>query len=167
MNEDTDAILLGGVIVVVVLAIASFWFAFFRLDHTKTLSVRDKEWYREIRELEDYRVWECHNSSKYDALNDKRETVRECGWETRTRTHNVWKTGGKFPSDPFWWQDYKIGEGHYERRYESYTIYLSDDKRVLPYSTGDKNYYDTFKLRSKCEVGMSLVDSIVSVGGCK
>lgn len=155
-----------GQIVVVIIVFATIIFSFFwcvlRLDHVETMSVRAKSWHRQIKELEDYREHVCRTRYRTDSDGDRR-SYQDCNWETRTRTHNTWVTGGDYPIKPFWEANYTIGVGHYESRSERYVIALSDDREVWLHVVYSEAHYDSFPVRGKCLVGLNFINYIVKV----
>jgi hypothetical protein len=149
----------------VVIVLFSCWFFFMRTADTTTMTIRYKEWFRQVRELEDYQSYECH--TRYRTVSDgdggtKQESYRECGWETKTRETNRWNTSGRFPEKPFW-PEYSITEGRYSDQSEKYVVHFSDDKDLWQHWIYNETQYDSFKVRSKCEVDLTYFRSLLRV----
>lgn len=101
------ALIIGGLIVTIAGLFWVVWWLILRIDRIETMSVRSKEWSREIRELEDYQTWECHTRRRDVCTgfgSDRKcreESYQQCGWETHTRTINAWGTSGGVSSKTF------------------------------------------------------------------
>lgn len=166
--EDKDKLALFAFVLFIVGVVTLGWI-FVRVDHVETMTVRSKEWYRIISELEDYRVLVPHTTSSTSCSgtgNSRHCTTRTntvMVYKTRTRTINSYPSQGTYPDKPFWRTDYTIGWGHYERRSENYVIRLSDDKEIWTYSVGNEGWYDTFPVRGECLVGINWFNVILKV----
>ena|SRR3990172_9805876 len=152
------------------------WWVALRLDRVEIMTVRSKSWSREIRELEDYQVWECTtrylSQKSCTNINGKRQctTIRtpyqDCGWETRTRLINSWSTSGVYPVSPLWHENYTIGQGHYERRFERYSIDLSDDRELWHHIVSSEDAYNIFPVRGKCWIKLNWFNGILGIEKC-
>lgn len=174
--ENDSAITIGqyGLLFLVVsLFFYGIWFFGIRVETVQNMTVRSKEWYREIKEAEDYRVWVCDTKYRDECSGSggdricRRESYRDCDWETRTRILQSWVTSGQYPIPPVWETRYTIVQGHYEIRYEKYTIYLSDDREIWTKVVWNERDYNYFPVKGKCEAGLNYFRSLRYVKDCK
>jgi hypothetical protein len=164
-------------IISIALVLFGLWWAAVRVNRTVTMTVRSKEWSRQIRELEDYTTYACHPRTRTKqactGFGDDRicrtevEYYQDCGWETQTRTIDSWNTAGIYPMPPTWPTGYTIGSGHYERRSQRYTVNLSDDRVVWNHSVWSESTYNKFPVRGHCQVSLNWFRVIVKVEKCQ
>lgn len=172
MNQNNEKQLWVAIVTVIVIIIV-LMVVWILPTHKAKMAVRTLEWQYRIDELEDYLVYQCYPRSRTiqtcsgfgsnRSCTNRIERYQDCRWETRTRRHNTWVTGGQYPIVPFWETNYSIATGHYERRNESYTVTFSDDKELYPYHPGSLNEYNKFAPRQKFTVNLNLFEHITGV----
>ena len=126
------------------------------------MRVSNKSWQYTIKELEDYKTWECHIETSCSPAGNNVEICTDyevCDWKHHTRTHNTWITGGVYPIEPFWEENYTIRTelGYYQKRSESYTVIF-----VREGDTGATQYpnslmaYNSYLIGDKHHVTMNV-----------
>jgi hypothetical protein len=161
--DNETAITVGrmaGVVLVISTLFYLLWWTTIRFDRIESMVIRSKDWSREVKELEDYQTWECTTRHRQtctgigDNRQCKDDSYQDCGWETHTRLINRWTSAGIYPQSPYW-PSYSIELGHYERKWEVYTIRFSDDRKLYNFHPGNENDYNNYLPRQKCTVGLN------------
>lgn len=157
MSSDDKKFL--GIVLLVLLVLAGVGFILFYPIKEARMVVRSMAWERGIHELEDYWVHECTTTT----TDSDGKIKTTCQNVKRTKRHNTWVTGGQYPVEPFWETNYTIRPGHYERRWESYTVLFSDDRDLFPYACGDLADYERFKPRQAWPLKVNLLGQVIEV----
>ena len=165
MSDETKKAVITSIIILLAVA---FIVAMLAPIRQVRMVVRSCKWEYTIQEREDYAVWVCHMRHRENCMGSGKErkcrdeAYQDCGYETRTKVHNTWITGGEYPVAPFW-DVYYIRPGNYERRWEEYTVMFSDDKELYPYRPASLEEYSKFIPRQAHDVKLNLFGDITGI----